>query len=311
MSAAAPTSPPAPSPGTHAAVRPHRELAVFLVVTGTLLAAATSIAVVEGVDVRHIGDASPLGMAVTFGGALWPLVGVVAARRVVRRPLADPRAGWRRPGWRPLARALLTPLALIGVATAVAVLTGLAGLPAERLPAVVGLGLASVVAFVPLALPEDLAWQGVVRPWLLQWTTPRRAALLTGLLWSATHWPMMLFLHGTPDGVAVPVAIAGFTASITAVTVLMAELVDRSRSLWPAVAFHAAWNSLLYAGLETRVVDTGATAWWVGETGILLALVTVGWTAWRARARRGPAAAYAPRRAKGPRSSEPGTAEIA
>ena len=48
----------------------------------------------------------------------------------------------------------------------------------------------------------------------------------------------------------------------------------RTGSAWPAVAMHAAWNSIIQGPFDRSSVGPGATMW-VGESGILVAAASV------------------------------------
>lgn len=45
-------------------------------------------------------------------------------------------------------------------------------------------------------------------------------------------------------------------------------------SIWPAIALHAAWNSIIQAAFDPVSTGTGATPW-VGEAGILVMLAMI------------------------------------
>src|SRR5262245_34274365 len=90
-------------PAAAQVVRPasaRREIAVFLTIVAALIGASTIIGVSQHVDVRHIEDASPLGQAVMYGQASFPLLAAAVARLVTTGTLRRPGWGFRRTSWR-------------------------------------------------------------------------------------------------------------------------------------------------------------------------------------------------------------------
>ena len=70
---------PAPTPNLGAMETriARREAALFVIIQAILGIGAAIVAAAEGVDVRHIEDASSFGQAVAYGAALTPLVAAV------------------------------------------------------------------------------------------------------------------------------------------------------------------------------------------------------------------------------------------
>jgi membrane protease YdiL (CAAX protease family) len=67
-----------------------------------------------------------------------------------------------------------------------------------------------------------------------------KVSLIIGVIRWLYHVPMILFgWNGSFSGVP------AFTGSIIGATLFVGVLTDRSRSLWPAVITHGAWNGLM------------------------------------------------------------------
>ena len=62
--------------------------------------------------------------------------------------------------------------------------------------------------------------------------------------------------------------------AITSVGFVLARIRLETGSIWPAIALHAAWNSIIQDAFDPATAGAGA-AWWVGESGILTLLVLV------------------------------------
>ena len=259
-----------------------REVAVFLGTTFSLLALSTSVGLAEGVDVRHIEDASALGQLSMYGQALFPTIGTLVARATTPRRERVP-LGFRRPPARTLAIAWavgLLPTVLAGI---VVWSLGLAGFDASALGLVTVLGCSLLgLPYVLLALGEDLGWRGLMTTRLAEVAGPRTVVLLTGLAWGMFHWPLMLFLGGVPDSTPLWFALTSFTIGTGALGAVLASMQLRW-GIWPGLVVHAMVNAGLYHVVGPLTTDTEHSGWFAGEVGLMqnLALVAlaVGW--WR------------------------------
>lgn len=262
-----------------------RQITVFLLVTAALVTISTVVAVGQDVDVRRIEDATALGQAAMYLQALFPLAGAVVARLATG---ASPRgAGWgfRRTPWSTLATAWAYGLA-IGLGGGLLVwVTGAGGFDSDGLGATVLAGLTVLpLPYVLLALGEDVGWRGLLVTRLAEHWGPRVVVLGSGLAWSAFHWPLIIWLGGTPDGVPVWFALLMFTLGTTALGAILAGLQLRW-GIWPGVLVHAVQNATLYHVVEPLTAERAHTDWFGTETGVF-AVVAVGVAAavaWRRR----------------------------
>lgn len=67
-----------------------------------------------------------------------------------------------------------------------------------------------------------------------------RAAIVSGALFAAAHWPGWLYLQGLHPGLIMQ------TISITIIGIVLAAVFERSQSLWACIALHIL-NNLLWA----------------------------------------------------------------
>jgi hypothetical protein len=84
--------------------------------------------------------------------------------------------------------------------------------------------------------------------------------------------------------------LPAFTVAIIGFTLFVGVITDRSRSMWPSVVAHGAWNALVAtsfavtAGASQRLPAFAGSAVWFGEFGWLAAIASlvagVGATAW-------------------------------
>ncbi|MEV4132957.1 CPBP family intramembrane glutamic endopeptidase [Dactylosporangium sp. NPDC049742] len=248
----------------------------FVVLQLLLALATTAVAVAEGVDVRRIEEASALGQAATYGTALTPLIAAFVARRGFK--------GWgfRRTSWRTLAVAWAVGVAPVLVAYAAVWATGVGRFTGDAGTAALA-GTVLVLPYVLLALAEDIGWRGLLVTRLAEVARPRTVYLVSGFLWSLSHVWLLLFLGGTPEGVAPLFAIAMFTIGTTAFGTVLASMQLRW-GMWPGVVAHAAFNAVMYHFADASTASTGsATDWIATETGlgyaVAMPLVAVAWFA--------------------------------
>ena len=231
---------------------------------------------------------------------MWgPGVAALLTAVLCRRPLAE--FGWRPGRAKYLGLAYVAPMSYAWAGYALAWLTGAAGYHPRLAREIAGaLGLRGYPDVVPLAiglvaastviaavgsfaaLGEELGWRGLLVPELAKRTGFTRTALISGLVWAAWHYP--LIVPGALRASTPPAwyAIGCFTLLITA----MAWLRLRSGSLWTAVVFHAVHNALIQQYLTPMAARTGRADYFVDETGAAMlpfaALLAVSF--WRRRA---------------------------
>jgi membrane protease YdiL (CAAX protease family) len=125
------------------------------------------------------------------------------------------------------------------------------------------------------AVGEEIGWRGFLWPTLRDRSGFWRVSLIVGVIWWVYHLPLILLgWYGSLAGLpAFTVAIAGFTLFVGVLT-------DRSRSLWPSVVAHGAWNGLVATsfaaseGAERVPAFAGSDAL-LGEFGWLAAITMI------------------------------------
>jgi membrane protease YdiL (CAAX protease family) len=271
-----------------------RELTLFLSIVAVLTGALIAVVVAEDVNVAHLDDASALGQLALFGQAFVPGIAAIAVGFLSGRRLHG--LGLRPRGLRRYALvSYLIPLAYTGAAYAVLWGSGAGAFDGGGDVGAAVLGLtAGVIPFTLLALGEEVGWRGLMTARLAEVTSLPVNALLTGLAWTAFHLPLMVLVPGAVEDVPVAYAVATFAISSVALSYPMAWLRLRTGSIWPAALMHAAGNAAMYLAAEPLTRETADTAWFGGETGILLPLATVAvaiaW--WRRTSPRSVAPAY-------------------
>lgn len=233
------------------------------------------------------------GMRLYVTGLMWcPALAALLACRLGGTPLSA--LGWHWPPARLALAALVVPLIYGLVVYGIAWTTGLGAFstadyaawagkvlglpqwsPGAHLALMLALQLsAGLVLSCASALGEEIGWRGLLSPALTARLGFLRGNLATGLLWSLWHWPVLFWMN-FDDATPRPFAMACFTTSLVAMSVVYGWFRARSGSLWTAVLLHASHNVLITPVFSRMTVDTGATAWAIDEFGFLLAGVSV------------------------------------
>jgi membrane protease YdiL (CAAX protease family) len=222
-----------------------------------------------------------------------PAAASVVARLVLREGFADVsfRFGGRRT-LKAIGLALVFPIVIGLVAYGVAWATALARFdpqPLGLVPSIVGDTASPITIFVVIlawaatvgsiigalsAAGEEIGWRGYMLTRLIDAGMPR-PVLASGLIWGLWHIP--LILAGVYVAGSSPVVSAMlFMITVTSIGFVFARVRLETGSIWPAIALHGAWNSIIQGAFDPVTVGTGAGATlWVGEAGILTALALV------------------------------------
>lgn len=126
---------------------------------------------------------------------------------------------------------------------------------------------------VPSILGEEIAWRGLLVPELSKVTSFTGVALVSGILWSAFHWPIMLLgLYGNND-TSIYYQLFFFTLFITSSGTIMAYYRLKSDSVWTAVMYHGALNIFLQKLFAPITINGEQSSYYVDEFGVVLASV--------------------------------------
>ncbi len=138
------------------------------------------------------------------------------------------------------------------------------------------------------AFGEELGWRGLLVPELSRCMGFTRMALISGVIWTAWHFPLIMFgtYHGSGS---LWYSLAVFIPSVMGASVILAWLRLASGSVWVAVLYHGFWNYFIqqfypYLTGKTAAGETmlGEFGWFAPIVYIVLALIF-----WRFRQRLG------------------------
>ena len=234
-------------------------------------------------------------------GAMWsPCLAALATKRIFGEPIAD--LPWRWGGARYAWLAYLIPLAYALPVYLITWLTPLGGfLDADFLkrttehfgwqhfPSGIVLPLfvlltatLGLVGKTSRALGEEIGWRGFLVPELNKVVGFTGVSVISGLMWAAYHFPVLLF-GDYNKGAPAWYSLTCFTLMVVADSFILAWLTLRSKSLWPAAIFHGSHNLFIQSIFTPMTRDTGPTKYVIDEFGIGL-VATVGISAilvWR------------------------------
>ena len=203
---------------------------------------------------------------------------------------------WGQSRWHVMA--YLTPILYLMLASAALLLIGCAdfdpakflkksadwmGLSAWSASATMTLSVTWLMVFAVIAamsrtLGEEMGWRGFLTPLLARKFSFPVAALLTGLIWSLWHYPILIYGNYIGEygyGVPTLISVINYTIMTTALSFPLAYLRLRSGSLWPAVLFHAVHN-IVFATIMYRVlVPAGVPKLYLSEFGYAIPAVAV------------------------------------
>ena len=233
----------------------------------------------------RLGRATPLMLSVGVAAILTCLL--------CKRPLAD--LGWRWGDWAHQRQSYLLPLAIVLVSYGAIWLLDLGAFyPVEYVETLredynlsgwhdVSLiafqfALVATISFIgllPAVLGEEIAWRGFLVPELARSMSFTGVSLVSGLLWSAWHWPLVVMgLYGNE---ATPLAyqLACFTIYIVSLSIIMAYLRLKTGSLWTAVIFHMSLNVFLQKFFDPLTTKHANSDWFINEFGAVTAVVAL------------------------------------
>jgi uncharacterized protein len=267
----------APAAGITPAQRARRGLVVYFAVLIVLSA------IIEGL---MIGQKS-MALAPVL---MWvPALASIVARLALHEGFGDVsfRLGGRRT-WRSIGKAFCyaTVVGLVayglawatGLVSFAAPTTGVGAMPAGRSPVayfvvtlIIGNTLLTVVGMLTAA-GEEIGWRGYMLTRLIDAGVPR-PVLVSGLIWSLWHLPVLLagiYAAGTYVGLSAVL----FVLQATAAAFVAARLRLESGSIWPAIVFHGNWNAVIQGVFDRFSAGSFATLW-AGESGILVVLAAL------------------------------------
>ncbi len=124
------------------------------------------------------------------------------------------------------------------------------------------------------AAGEEFGWRGFLVPELSKCMNFTKLALLSGVIWTVWHFPLMIF--GTYHGAgSLWYSFAVFIPSVMGVSMVLAWLRLKSESIWVVILFHGFWNYFIQQFFPFLTINTSAGDKMLGEFGWFVAIIYI------------------------------------
>lgn len=134
---------------------------------------------------------------------------------------------------------------------------------------IVLLGTVEVIRASATTLGEEIGWRGFFIYELRKVLSFAGTSIFSGFIWAAWHWPLLVYYSNN-----VLLEFITFFTVIISMSFIMTYYTFKANSLWPAVLFHAVSNVYVQKILPGITESQSESALWLGENGIMFALVT-------------------------------------
>jgi membrane protease YdiL (CAAX protease family) len=142
--------------------------------------------------------------------------------------------------------------------------------------------LIRAVMFTPVLWGEEFGWRGYLQPRLAP-GRPLVAAVLTGIIWSVWHYPLILRGYNYPENPWLGLLL--FPVTSIALSIIFGWLRENSGSIWAPSLAHSSINAV-GGSLSVLWFYGMASQTWVGVQGILAWLplgAVCAWVIWSQR----------------------------
>lgn len=132
--------------------------------------------------------------------------------------------------------------------------------------------LTLIPAYVITAAGEEIGWRGFLFPKLNGFMGFKKAALISGLIWSLWHYPMIIYFHSEIPPLWYQLIF--FTVEITLIGIILAYLRLKTGSILPAVIVHASHNyfdQIVFGPMTNSYF----ASYFAGETGFITLLLVI------------------------------------
>ena len=226
-----------------------------------------------------------------IGALMWcPAIAALITLKLKKRPISS--LNWNWGNWKYIRLAYAIP-ALYGIITYMLIWIfgfgtlvndeaiidwanelGLVGIgtlnPATVvITAIILLGTVEVIRAAATTLGEEIGWRGFFIYELRKVLSFTGVSIFSGIIWATWHWPIIVYY-----GNNVILELTTFYVVILSMSFIMTYYTFKSNSLWPAVIFHAVSNVYIQKILPELTIENKGTEHWLGENGIMFAIVT-------------------------------------
>jgi len=155
-------------------------------------------------------------------------------------------------------------------------------------------GIVGIIPSALSALGEEIGWRGFLVPELYKSQGFTKTSLISGFIWGVWHLPILLFADynsGTPAWYA----MTCFMLLVISISFIYTWFRMKSGNLWTAVILHASHNLFIQSFFTPLTEDTGNTAYFMDEFGIVIPIIAIGFAIyyWSKRKELNPASSQA------------------
>ena len=228
------------------------------------------------------GTLEAKGRLYVFGLMWCPGIAGLITRLLFHRNIRGFGWGWGKTRYQIIG--YLLPFSYASIAYVIVWLSGLGSINEEFSPNYLLLISLGTITNCVFALGEEIGWRGFLVPQLARLTDFTKTSLITGVIWSIWHYPLVIFANynsGTPAWYG----LTCFTVMAVGMTFPLTWIRLKSGSVWTAMFFHASHNLYIQSFFNPLTKDTGITKFIIGEFGAALAVISVivAYIFWRMR----------------------------
>jgi len=229
--------------------------------------------------------------SIYIGGLMWcPAIAAIITLKLKGRSISS--LNWNWGNWKYIRLSYFVPALYVIITYVLIWLFVLGGLPNEEIVldwakelGLIGIGnlkpiFAVIIAIILLVtieviramattLGEEIGWRGFFIYELRKVLSFTGVSVFSGIIWASWHWPLIVYY-----GENVFLELTTFFIVIISMSFIMTYYTFKSKSLWPAVTFHAVSNVFVQKIFPPLTIKIEGTEHWLGENGIMFAIVT-------------------------------------
>lgn len=226
-----------------------------------------------------------------IGGLMWcPAIAAMITLKLKGRPISS--LDWNLGDWKYIRLSYFIPALYVSLTYLLIWIFAFGGLPNEEMVldwatelgligignlepvfavviAVILLGTIGVIRAMATTLGEEIGWRGFFIYELRKVLSFFGVSIFSGIIWASWHWPLIVYY-----GENVFLELTTFFIVIISMSFIMTYYTFKSKSLWPAVVFHAVSNVFIQKIFPPLTEKNEGSELWLGEYGIMFAIVT-------------------------------------
>jgi len=226
-----------------------------------------------------------------IGAIMWcPAIAAILTMKIKGRPLSS--LNWNWGDWKYIRLSYLIPVFYVIITYSLIWVFALGGIAnesiildwAEELKlvgfgtlnstfiviiAVILLGTLGVIRSMATTLGEEIGWRGFFIYELRKVLSFTGVSLFSGIVWALWHWPIIVYYGSGNIAFEMTTLIIG---SIS-MSFIMTYYTFKSKSIWPAVIFHAVSNVYIQKIFPPLTIKIEGKEYWLGESGLMITII--------------------------------------